>query len=1280
MSKSEKQYSMKLKYSVIIIALFLFQFFTSFVMAQNDEFETFNLNTKVDKVGWNEFVSLYKESGELYLPLVQLFEYLKINIEEKQSGAVVEGFFIDSKTNYRIDTSTRQFTLGQKTIGITENDFLVSQGELYISSVFIKQQFGIETNFDFRSLSANISAPFELPATRLMKLETARKGIKNLTQEVVYDKEYPRQYHFFKPGMLDWSFTLNQSKVYTNENRFGLALGSEFLFGELSVWMYYSDRYGFNRNQQRYYWRWVDNNFKPIRQVQIGRIYNKSIATLLYPVDGFMITNAPTTIRKAKGTYQISETTNPDWTVELYINNVLVDYTKADASGYFSFQVPNVYGTSELTLRYYGPNGEEQSERKTIHSPYNMLPAGEFEYRVSGGVLLNGLNSYYGRAETSLGIARWLTAGAGYEYLSTINSNPHIPFGNLTIQPFSGLVISGEYAHKVRYKGTLNLNFLRNSMLELNYSYYEKDQKAIIYNFKEERIAALTLPMRLKNVSAVAKATFRQNMYPNFEFNSGDLMLTAYYKNFNANLTNYINWTDFQNKNIYSNLALGLRLNGGFSIRPSVQYNFTGNADNWYDNFISYKAELEKQIFKRGYITLGYERNNLVDYEAINMAIRYDFNFMSAYTSAYYANGSFETAQSARGSLAFGGGNGYVHFDSRDAVGRSAISIAPFVDKNFNGKRDDDEPAAQNLTVRCSGGKVLHRKNDSIARVVGLEPFVDYNLTFDETEFKNIAWRIDAKNVKVTTDPNQFKTIEVPVKPMGEMSGTVVDENNKGIARILINIDAENGQTERTVMSESDGFFSFLGLKPGNYTAKVDPKQLDALRMKANELSFQIKEDLNGDITDAGKIKLTYVSEKDSLEQNSELNKAAMKGLSSTSDSLQMLKRLNKFSDKNNPSPDILQKYDSLLKYIILFDFNSARVRSEFYGTIKQLGKLLQENPMLKLEIQGHTDNVGSDDVNIKFSERRANSVRKILVKYGIDESRLRIVGFGKRLPVPGNTNSTPKERSQNRRVVFKAISDKDVALIDSISRKNPDDITEKDARLLRRSVSYVTDSDPFAVKWRFSYSFLFHYASYKVRPEQKMLAKALAGIMKDNTCLVLYLTSHTDLESSEERNMQLSIKRAQSVWDELAYEGIERTRVEVANYGENKPFNANSNSAEKALNRRVTIGVHPTGCQMNIDSLLTEKIKQTYKTRISNQIIINHDNKFMIQTGAFSLEQNAILMALKLKDFVPDNIYIVPDNGLYRVIVGYTETRKEAMDIARVIQASGILANPYNY
>jgi cell division protein FtsN len=69
-----------------------------------------------------------------------------------------------------------------------------------------------------------------------------------------------------------------------------------------------------------------------------------------------------------------------------------------------------------------------------------------------------------------------------------------------------------------------------------------------------------------------------------------------------------------------------------------------------------------------------------------------------------------------------------------------------------------------------------------------------------------------------------------------------------------------------------------------------------------------------------------------------------------------------------------------------------------------------------------------------------------------------------------------------------------------------------------------------------------------------------------------------------------------------------------------------------------------------------------------------------MIQTGAFKTEEFAIMMAIKLKDLLPDNIYIIQDNGLFRVIVGYTQTRKEAVDVARVIQASGILANPYNY
>jgi len=1293
-------------YKVLCIAGLFFLFSFLKIQAQNSptsvSVEPFNLSVKFDKIGSQDYYVLYSESKDLYLPISQIFDYLKVNYKTSENGKQIEGNYLDTKNTYKIDFDAKKLTFNSNETTLSETDIQYDMGVTYLSSRLIESVFGLKTNFDFRTLSATISSDNELPITKLKKLDEARKNIKDISGEVKFDAEYPRKYHFFRPGMLDWSISSNQSKGVVLENRAGLALGAEVFGGELSTWLFYSDQYGFNPNQQRYHWRWVDNNFKAIRQVQIGRIYNRNIATILYPVDGIMVTNAPTTIRKAMGTFQIAESTNPEWTVELYINNVLINFTKADASGYFSFQVPIVYGTSEVTLRYYGPNGEEQAERKTYNMPYNMLPVGEFEYRVSGGALLNGgantpyntlYNTLYGRAETNLGVTKWLTAGAGYEYLSSIVGNPHIPFGNFTLQPFSRLVLTAEYAHKIRYKGTLNYNFSNNSMFELFYARYDKNQKAIIYNFQEERMAGFSFPTRLQNVSGVTKATFRQHIYPNFQYNAGDLMLSAYYRNFNANLSNYINWTTFDNRNIYSSLSLGLRFGKGFSFRPSAQYSYTENKPKWFENFISLRAELEKQIFKKGYITLGYEKNNLIDFSSVNVAFRYDFSFMSTYASAYYNidSKSIQTTESARGSLAFGSGNGYVHFDSREAVGRSGISIFPFVDKNFNGTRDDDEPTAADLNVKCNGGRVYYRKNDSIVRVVGLDPFVDYTLSIGESDFKNIALKVISHSIKVTTDPNQFKKINVPVQPMGEMSAVVVDEFNNGISRILINILDEKGKVEKSLLSETDGFVSYLGLKPGNYFAVVDSTQLKVLNMSAEPLTFKIKEDVDGDIVEAGTIKLTRNTITESTTKDSTLtsaeasqrridNKMAMSNLKTKEDSLRLLNKMNPFTDKDNNNPDGITKLDSLLRYVILFDFNSTEVRSDFYGSIKELGKLLKENEDLKLEIQGHTDSKGSDDINLLFSIRRANSIRRMLVKYGIDDSRLRIVGFGEKMPLPGNNNKNKVERAKNRRVVFKAISDKNEVKVDNISQKATEDITSSDMRKIKQTIKYDNEQDPFEVKWRYSYSILFRYGSSHLQPEFEMIPKALANVMIENPCLKLILESHADPESSESYNMQLSVRRSQSVWDAVVLNGVDRDRIETENYGELKPINSNSNVAEKALNRRVTFKAAPTGCQLNIDSLITKKIIGTYKTHVSNQIIINHDNRYMIQTGLFKYEKNALLMALKLRNFVPDNIYIVEDQGLYKVLIGYTNTRNEAMDIARVIQASGILSNPNNY
>lgn len=102
--------------------------------------------------------------------------------------------------------------------------------------------------------------------------------------------------------------------------------------------------------------------------------------------------------------------------------------------------------------------------------------------------------------------------------------------------------------------------------------------------------------------------------------------------------------------------------------------------------------------------------------------------------------------------------------------------------------------------------------------------------------------------------------------------------------------------------------------------------------------------------------------------------------------------------------------------YGIYFDFDKSDVKSESDPTLKEITKLLSENPKLKLYVVGHTDNVGDYNYNIKLSQARADAVVKTLVsKYNVDKNRLTPAGVGPLAPV--TTNDTEEGKAKNRRV-----------------------------------------------------------------------------------------------------------------------------------------------------------------------------------------------------------------------------------------------------------------------
>lgn len=101
----------------------------------------------------------------------------------------------------------------------------------------------------------------------------------------------------------------------------------------------------------------------------------------------------------------------------------------------------------------------------------------------------------------------------------------------------------------------------------------------------------------------------------------------------------------------------------------------------------------------------------------------------------------------------------------------------------------------------------------------------------------------------------------------------------------------------------------------------------------------------------------------------------------------------------------------------ILFGFDKADLGDAAKGSLDELVTILNKYPDTNIEIQGHTDNTGTDSYNLGLSERRANAVATYLRSRNVNSSRLTIKGFGE--TAPKYTNDTEDGRSMNRRVDF---------------------------------------------------------------------------------------------------------------------------------------------------------------------------------------------------------------------------------------------------------------------
>ncbi|WP_324719100.1 hypothetical protein [Salinimicrobium sp. HB62] len=833
------------KISLLCILLLLCT--VGFAQENFPEYDELNVELSIPRLGTFE-VPVAIKGEDAFLSVTSIFDLLKIKHEAE--GDLLQGFIIHPDSTYTIDWKTPAIEFKDQIYNLSKNDILSTPSGRYLRSNYFGRIFGLDTDFSFRSLSLKLETDKELPVMKEMRLQKMRENLDRVKGVVVPDTVLPVRRPFFKPGTLDWGVVTTQQTDFENDNRLMLGLGTTFLGGETNLLLNYSSRVPFTSRNQFYQWRYVNNDNTFLKQVTAGRIFTRATSSLFAPVSGVQITNSPLQNRRSFGSYLLNDYTEPRWTVELYVNNVLVAFTQADASGFYSFEVPLMYGNTAVSLRFYGPWGEERVEDRVINIPYNFVPKNEFEYTLSAGVVENDEWNRFSRLNLNYGLNNAITLGGGVEYLSDVQSGEVMPFLHSSMRLASNLLFSGEYMFGVKAEALLSYRSPQQLQVDLNYIKYDEEQTTINLNYLEERKISLSTPIRNNNFSIFSRVSVSQIIMPTTEFTTAQLLLSGAVFGISTNFTTYGLYNDRMDEpTVYSSFSQTYRLPEKFLFSPQVQYDFSRNR---FNNLI---LELERPVFKQGFANLSYENNFLRDAHIFEVGLRYAFNFAQTSATSRIGNRNSSFVQSARGSLMFDDNTGYVMASNRTAMSRAALTVIPFLDLNRNGIKDLMEPSVRGLKLKNRSGNVTYNEDETILRITELQPYIDLLLELDPVSLDNIAWKITNPKILVKTQPNHFKEVLVPVEVMGEVGGMVYfndGNSSRGQGRILINIIDQKGEKAAEILSEADGYFSYLGLAPGKYTAEIDPQQLENLNYVAipGATEFEIEVDQYGDIVD----------------------------------------------------------------------------------------------------------------------------------------------------------------------------------------------------------------------------------------------------------------------------------------------------------------------------------------------------------------------------------------------------------------------------------------------
>ena len=296
------------------------------------------------------------------------------------------------------------------------------------------------------------------------------------------------------------------------------------------------------------------------------------------------------------------------------------------------------------------------------------------------------------------------------------------------------------------------------------------------------------------------------------------------------------------------------------------------------------------------------------------------------------------------------------------------------------------------------------------------------------------------------------------------------------------------------------------------------------------------------------------------------------------------------------------QKVNDMLKNFasnIEFRSGTAILTERGEGALMVVGEMIKNYPDTRFLIEGHTDNDGTPENNMRLSKLRAKTVARYLTEFkGIPEVNMKVEWYGETKSVMDNTTDEGKQR--NRRVEIKVLD----AKLENMSRastaapvtpkkvetkptttpkleipspkaeipvlktevKTPKESTEPSSDVPKKAPQDELNENASIIT--------FKAGTDSMQRSGKRAISNVANVLKDNPAMKIKIIAHTDNGKYALTNMELSEKMAKVVKDLLVAQGIDASRIITEALGDTKPKESNDTDVGRKSNRRIELKV----------------------------------------------------------------------------------------------------------